>query len=1073
MAFFEPLSFFMVLVAISLDWLGNTAVYLLDLPEWRVPREYIRSEYEPCEFCSYLVRWALDSRDTTFVFGTLLCLLLALGYWFYRQYQAGDDTAEHLKSIFEKADKSLQNLGNTAVDAIGNLQNHSNKLETRHQDDQEMMTQLQTRHLTDQERIAHVEDANNTLQTQNSELQTRLNDQQQAISSTESVNTALQGQIDGLETSLNTEQKARQHAADKASNDAKVANDRIERQAEEIVTLRQEIEAQRQRAAKAEQALREKSNSIKAAEQQQQQQERRFQLANERIEQLEEEAKQHKSEQEVLQDELEKVEPKEHASKSKLEAAEYQKELAAASQEPKALEAKYKALIDDYKVLDDDNTTYKERCAALEQEIKAIISAKKQQQEASPTPIEINKKLERKLNEATERINKLDKERDSDRNSLQEQLKRARSEGQRLNEELRATKLGNEKSTEKHNQATVQQRDKLQREHQLKQKLQQDELDNAHSKTQKVQDILKDCQQALKTITEAKEKQSIEHSLALEAKEKERKEVFHLKDARIGKLEASMRDATERIADHDNEMAQTQAELKTLQDDLELKSSMIESLQSELELASVEVHEAKGIMCLLESKKWHEYAKQQEAWILESYAIIQDNLEQAESHIQILEVALDGLKGEHECALETALRANDAKHAEIVSSQGAKIVELQGSIAQAQGSSLQRDKEVENVQAGLEAAETTLQDLKEPLLQAPLERDELRQQRSANVDGHNDVETTEAASSDTLGDGQLAAELTDDEEFAMKVGLEEMQAAAAAEESQSNQSNDEELDDDDGAGEPNFDHNACTSHQSLHNDGENDSWNDDSGNLDESTLEGKKKRRPNRRSKTTKLTTASTRDEPIDMSSTEVQQLIVTSQAEAMVASHTNGCSPQLEAETTVARVRLPPVSNNSGPIQPAQPQIRGLVGSQHEPSDQPLQTNICSTQPEAETTIARVRHPPVSNHSEPIRPPQQQIRGLAGSQHEPSGQSLRPHPQQPRRLLGSQHEPSGQSLRPRPQHPRRPLASQHEPSDRPFQPRRRQTYGRRESWHQGPARRRNPGTEQGRERFGRGGGMN
>jgi hypothetical protein len=33
MAFFEPLSFFMVLVAISLEWLGNTAVYLLDLPE--------------------------------------------------------------------------------------------------------------------------------------------------------------------------------------------------------------------------------------------------------------------------------------------------------------------------------------------------------------------------------------------------------------------------------------------------------------------------------------------------------------------------------------------------------------------------------------------------------------------------------------------------------------------------------------------------------------------------------------------------------------------------------------------------------------------------------------------------------------------------------------------------------------------------------------------------------------------------------------------------------------------------------------------------------------------------------
>ena len=47
MASFDPLSFFLVLLAISLECLGDIAVYLLDLPEWRMPREYTRSEYEP------------------------------------------------------------------------------------------------------------------------------------------------------------------------------------------------------------------------------------------------------------------------------------------------------------------------------------------------------------------------------------------------------------------------------------------------------------------------------------------------------------------------------------------------------------------------------------------------------------------------------------------------------------------------------------------------------------------------------------------------------------------------------------------------------------------------------------------------------------------------------------------------------------------------------------------------------------------------------------------------------------------------------------------------------------------
>ncbi|GAB7322129.1 hypothetical protein MBLNU13_g03150t1 [Cladosporium sp. NU13] len=153
------------------------------------------------------------------------------------------------------------------------------------------------------------------------------------------------------------------------------------------------------------------------------------------------------------------------------------------------------------------------------------------------------------------------------------------------------------------------------------------------------------------------------------------------------------------------------------------------------------------------------------------------------------------------------------------------------------------------------------------------------------------------------------------------------------------------------------------------------------------------------------------------MASTEVQQLIATSQAEAMGASQTNVCNREPDTETKVAQGRYPPVSTPSEPAQPT---------------------------------------------ATPFQPPQEQVTGLARSQHEHSDEPVRAFQQPNRGLVGSQHEYS--ELIPSPPRGNRRLAgSQHPRSDRPFQPPRRQAYGQRELRNQAAARprRRFHGTEQ------------
>lgn len=665
---FDPLSFSMALVAILLGSLGDLVAYLLGLPEWRLPREYNRAEYDPAEFCLYLLRWVVDGYDTTFLFFGLLGLLgllvhRAIKFWQYCQRshhtQEPLDAAislsheeldalmgGYLEEILGGAGGQIEGMGSVARATIAALQTRTN----------DFATSCNVAH----DIIADLEGTNNTLQSQNWDLMASLYAHQQRVNSIESANMALESQNTVLKIKLGAEEDAKQREVKKLSQAAEEKEAQIKRL--------------KQRAEETDQALRKKDDAIRATEQEQQQLESRLQLATERIEKLEEEAEERKSEQEALQDRAETAESTEHFSKKKLEFSESQKqtlqsELDTTRKEFSQIRKEFNKAAKDVSTLQnelttanevtktkeaeceqlkDDKSALKQKCTHLEQDYKVLNTVKMQREEANSKLIT---QLNTKLEQADERENKLKRQHSSDKNRLQEQLKTANSEIQALNERSREAGLENAKLTERCDKAD-RASEKLQQEYQLKQEVQQEEIFKAQSQTQKAQETLKDCQQALKCTRDMKDKQSIDHKLALEAKDKELREAVRSNKANIEKLETCKVEATQRTADHDKKMVQAQAELKTLQDDLDLKSSTIKSLEGELQFASVEVTEAREIAQLVESEKWHVYAKMQEAWILERHTIMQNQLEQAKLHIQFLEVALEGRAEEHEAALE-------------------------------------------------------------------------------------------------------------------------------------------------------------------------------------------------------------------------------------------------------------------------------------------------------------------------------------------------------------------------------------------------------------------------------------
>lgn len=525
----SPFDISLAPVAFGLDTLANLLVFVLGCSEWSQPWGYTRSDYKPEEFCQYILRWILDGNDKI-----IACLVL-FGLPF---------VAKRFISLVYSRTADLQSA-----------------LDTRNQE------------------CRQAKRKNRDLESQNSSLeeQIRIN----ATTSAETI-TTLQDQNEDLKMKLGAEQEAKQRESEKASSAAAEMDAQMKR-------LSQETEKLRQRAEKAEKALHEKGNAMKTAEQKQQQLESRIESAAERIEKLEEEAEEHKSEQAALQERAETAESNEHTFKAELKSSDSQRQtlqdkLDITRKELSQITRKSNKAADDVstlqkelrttnqvinskeaecKTLKDDNNATKYRCTELEMEREAFNAAKKQQHEANS---KLEKKLEqaeRKLNESTERENRLNRKHDSDKNRLQEQLKTANSEVQKLSEESRVAGLENTKLAERCDKAegAVEQAKKLQQE--------------CQSKTQEVQETLKNCRQALKQKTEAKDKQSIDHNLALEAKETELKEAIRSNKANIEKLETCKVEATEKTANHDKKMAHAQAELKTLQHDMDLKSSRI------------------------------------------------------------------------------------------------------------------------------------------------------------------------------------------------------------------------------------------------------------------------------------------------------------------------------------------------------------------------------------------------------------------------------------------------------------------------------------------------------------------
>ena len=316
---FDPLSFSMALVAILLGSLGDFVAYLLDLPEWRLPRVYNRAEYEPEEFCVYLIRWVMDGYDTTFLFFGLLGTLVycAIKFWQYCQREPVDAAislsheeldalmGSYLEKIPGDAGGRVEGMGSVARETIAALQIRAKDSETRCNDAQDT--------------IADLRDTNNTLRNHETELVARLYAQRQAFSAIKSANTALQSQNSALKMKLGAEQEDKQREVEKSSNAAAKMDAQMKHLSAEAATWKQ-------RAEKAEQALCEKDNAIRTADQEQKQLESRLQFATERIEKLEEEAEERKSEREALQDRAETAESNEHFSKKKLESSESQRQ---------------------------------------------------------------------------------------------------------------------------------------------------------------------------------------------------------------------------------------------------------------------------------------------------------------------------------------------------------------------------------------------------------------------------------------------------------------------------------------------------------------------------------------------------------------------------------------------------------------------------------------------------------------------------------------------------------------------------------------------------------------------------
>jgi len=530
MPWFDPFSFSLVLVAILLEGLGNFVAYLLDLPEWRMPREYIRSEYEPGEFCIYLIRWVLDSYDTTFWFFGLLGSLVThvLDLWRCvckrsRHAQRPVDAAlslsheeldalmgGYLEEILEEAAGNVEDIGSVARKRIDRLKTRLNESETESCDAQDTITDLQ--------------DANNTLQSQKTDLKMK----------------------------LGAEQEARQCEAKKSS-------DAVAEMAAQMKRLSAEVATLQQRAEETEQALRKKENALKIANQQR---ESNSKLADERIKQLQEG---HKSDLDDLRKELETTKRENRVQKDENSDIELER---AELDETLKLERKSKAGL--IKNMDE-----------IKAEAKDARNKAQQWQQKCTRAEKSGKDLEQKVKDIE----------DAECAQCETLTKQAASDKQKLHK----AKLFEE-------------------QHMSDRKTWEDKLAIARSEKQDLEKRLGDCQDALKRTGDSKDKAIMDdqrkHRVALEAKDKEHKDAMRSRNARIDNLEVGLREAEEKIVDHDKNMAHAlvniraaESRFKNSENDLKNTQAKLETAQAELDGRTEQANDAYQAA----DKLWHEF----------------------------------------------------------------------------------------------------------------------------------------------------------------------------------------------------------------------------------------------------------------------------------------------------------------------------------------------------------------------------------------------------------------------------------------------------------------------------------
>lgn len=416
------------------------------------------------------------------------------------------------------------------------------------------------------------------LQIRLNDLETRYLDDQETIDQLQDDKDTLEGQITESRMQLHTEQQARQHEAEAA----------------------------------AEQADREKDDAIK------QQREGSSKLADERIKQLQEE---HKSELEGLRRELETAKRENRAQKDENSAvekksAEFQQKLADERTSKAGLVKDIDAIRADAKAARENAQQLKDQCT------KAKKREQELEQERDDSKQELAEEVESKAGLITN-MNEIRAEAKTARGEAQQwednctKAEKSKQELEQKLKDLEAAECAQCETLSKQAISDKQQLDKaklFEEQHQSDRQTWENKLAIAESEKQDLEKRLGDCQTALKLTRDSKDKTIMDdqqkHKVALEAKDKEHKEAIRSRNARIDNLEGGMREAGEKIADHDKNMAHAlvdiraaESRFKNSEHDLKNTQAKLATAQAELDGRTKQANDAYQAA----DKLWHDF----------------------------------------------------------------------------------------------------------------------------------------------------------------------------------------------------------------------------------------------------------------------------------------------------------------------------------------------------------------------------------------------------------------------------------------------------------------------------------